>query len=195
MNTITPYVIQGYGGTETTAYVLPVLALFLLPFLPPWLTFSLHSISVLCPPWQATPGIIGVPTPAVEVQLRDYEEAGYTVKNRDEHGRERPQGEICLRGPTIMRGYCAFAFLSRVQKDENWWEGRETVKQPDLTKEAIDEEGWCVSLPLVPSFRRRFVRFDTRRYLTGDIGQLNIVRQPCEPSRLPSFRRIRHRGG
>ncbi|GAA5884097.1 hypothetical protein JCM6882_002138 [Rhodosporidiobolus microsporus] len=97
--TLTPHVIQGYGGTESTA------------------------ISLLAPPWLTRPGIIGVPTPAVEVQLRTYEEAGY----RAEEGR----GEICLRGPTIMRGY---------------------FKQPDLTKEAIDEEGW---------------------YLTGDIGQLN----------------------
>ncbi|GAA5842143.1 hypothetical protein JCM11251_006538 [Rhodosporidiobolus azoricus] len=97
--TLTPHVIQGYGGTETTA------------------------ISLLAPPWLTRPGIIGVPTPSVEVQLRTYEEAGYRV--------EEGKGEICLRGPTIMKGY---------------------FKQPDLTKEAIDEEGW---------------------YLTGDIGQLN----------------------
>ncbi|GAA5853975.1 hypothetical protein JCM8547_008176 [Rhodosporidiobolus lusitaniae] len=109
MDTLSPYVIQGYGGTETTA------------------------ISVLCPPWLARPGTIGVPTPAVEIQLRDYPEAGYFVSKEEGEGEGRAvsQGEICLRGPTVMGGY---------------------YKQPDLTKEAIDEEGW---------------------YLTGDIGQLN----------------------
>ncbi|GAA6033437.1 hypothetical protein JCM8097_001393, partial [Rhodosporidiobolus ruineniae] len=82
-------------------------------------------ISLVCPPWLARPGTVGVPTPAVEIQLRDFEEAGYHVTNSP------PQGEICLRGPTIMRGY---------------------FKQPELTKEAVTEDGW---------------------YLTGDIGQLN----------------------
>ncbi|BGP20669.1 hypothetical protein JCM10213_001084 [Rhodosporidiobolus nylandii] len=126
-NTISPFTIQGYGGTETTA------------------------ISLLCPPWMAQPGIIGVPTPAVEVQLRDFEEAGYRVTN------DPPQGEICLRGPTIMKGYFG---------------------QEDLTKEAIDEDGWQVGNSLVPDGRKLtfpdsdFVS-DSRRYLTGDIGQLN----------------------
>ncbi|GAA6011180.1 hypothetical protein JCM10207_005529 [Rhodosporidiobolus poonsookiae] len=105
MNTITPYVIQGYGGTETTA------------------------ISTICPPWLARAGTIGVPTPAVELQLRDFDEAGYHVDGRTSGG--IPQGEVCIRGGTIMRGY---------------------FKQPELTKEAITEDGW---------------------YLTGDIGQLN----------------------
>ncbi|GAA5983721.1 hypothetical protein JCM11641_001727 [Rhodosporidiobolus odoratus] len=125
-NTITPYTIQGYGGTETAA------------------------ISVVCPPWIAQAGIIGVPTPAVEIQLRDFEEAGYLVTN------DPPQGEICLRGPTVMKSYCKVSLLSSLIGSGIWrrTDDRDEprVKQPELTKEAITEDGW---------------------YLTGDIGQLN----------------------
>ena len=86
--------IMGYGMTESTA------------------------LSCILPFSMLEYGTVGVPSPAVEVKLVDFEEAGYHATN------DPPQGEILIRGATISKGY---------------------FKRDDLTKEAFTEDGWLMT--------------------------------------------------
>ena len=68
---------------------------------------------------------LGGPGWWVELKLVDQPELGYTSKNIDkETGKSRPSGELCSRGPNICKGY---------------------FRNPEKTKETIDEEGWLHS--------------------------------------------------
>lgn len=68
-------------------------------------------------------GVIGPPSPSIEFKLVDVPETDYKAENGC--------GELWIRGPSLMRGY---------------------YKLPDLTKEAITEDGW---------------------FKTGDVANLN----------------------
>ncbi|GAA6057343.1 hypothetical protein JCM3770_001102 [Rhodotorula araucariae] len=94
MRCLTPYFIQGWGLTETTA------------------------LSTVLPPSLARPGVVGVPVPCVEIQLRDFAEAGYYADGRV-NGRQ--QGEVCVRGGSVFQKY---------------------YKRPDLTAEVLTPDGW-----------------------------------------------------
>ena len=68
---------------------------------------------------------LGGPGIWAELKLVDQPELGYTVKNIDkETGKSRPSGELCVRGPAVFKGY---------------------FRDPEKTKEAIDEDGWLHS--------------------------------------------------
>lgn len=60
-------------------------------------------------------GTVGPPIPGVEVRLVSVPDMKYDAQAAT------PRGEICLRGPSLFSGY---------------------YKREDLTKEAVDEEGW-----------------------------------------------------
>jgi len=66
-------------------------------------------------------GHVGGPTRCVEMKLLDVPDMKYTAQDKDEEGNSAPRGELCLRGPQVFRGY---------------------FKNPEKTKESIDEEGW-----------------------------------------------------
>ncbi|KAI9312131.1 hypothetical protein BX666DRAFT_1866493 [Dichotomocladium elegans] len=68
-------------------------------------------------------GVIGPPSPSAEFRLVDVPETDYKAENG--------QGELWIRGPSLMRGY---------------------YKRPDLTKDAITDDGW---------------------FKTGDVARLN----------------------
>lgn len=64
-------------------------------------------------------GQIGVPLPCNEIKLVDIPEMGYI--NNSEDGSKLARGEICIRGANCFTGY---------------------YKEPELTKDALDEDGW-----------------------------------------------------
>lgn len=66
-------------------------------------------------------GHVGGPIHCVEIKLVDVPDSNYTSKAIDESGKAAPAGEVCLRGPTIIKGY---------------------FKMPEKTEETVDPEGW-----------------------------------------------------
>lgn len=68
-------VLQGYGLTETC------------------------GMCAILPPELMSYGNVGLPVPCLEVKLIDVPEAGYSANDSP------PRGEICLRGPSVIKGY------------------------------------------------------------------------------------------
>ncbi|KAJ1926377.1 medium-chain fatty acid-CoA ligase faa2 [Tieghemiomyces parasiticus] len=86
---------EGYGSTETSA---------------------ITSITIM---GEQETGHVGIPTPGVEVRLKDVPEMNYLAT--DQTG---PRGEICIRGPICFSGY---------------------YKDPEKSREVIDVDGWVHS--------------------------------------------------
>ena len=57
------------------------------------------GMCAILPPEFMQYGSVGVPVPSVEIKLLDVAEAGYLSTN------EHPQGEVLLRGPSVIKGY------------------------------------------------------------------------------------------
>ncbi|KAB1280917.1 Long-chain-fatty-acid--CoA ligase 6 [Camelus dromedarius] len=64
-------------------------------------------------PGDWTSGHVGAPLPCNHIKLVDVEELNYWTSNGE--------GEICVRGPNVFKGY---------------------LKDPERTKEALDSDGW-----------------------------------------------------
>lgn len=85
-------VLQGYGMTETC------------------------GMCSILPPEMMAYNTVGVPVPSCEVKLMDVPDAGYFSTNNP------PQGEVCIRGPSVVQGY---------------------YKRPDLNAdESVFKDGW-----------------------------------------------------
>ncbi|KAJ3414882.1 long-chain fatty acid-CoA ligase [Chytridiales sp. JEL 0842] len=89
-------VVSGYGLTECCAI-----------------------LSIQSPQQIEKLGVVGAPLPSGEVKLVDVPDTTYSSRNRP-----RPQGEVWLRGGTVMKGY---------------------YKQPQLTAETLTEDGWLMT--------------------------------------------------
>ncbi|KAJ3517351.1 hypothetical protein NLJ89_g568 [Agrocybe chaxingu] len=75
---------QGYGLTETC------------------------GMCALLPPELLSVGPVGVPAPSVEIKLLDCPEMGYfssTDSSSSSTTSHLPQGEVCIRGPSVTSGY------------------------------------------------------------------------------------------
>lgn len=72
---------QGYGLTETCAS---------------------SCIGVSC---DNTTGVVGPPTTATCIKLRDWEEGGYLLSDADRPDVGMPRGEILIGGPMVSQGY------------------------------------------------------------------------------------------
>jgi hypothetical protein len=84
------------------------------------------AASFVTVPWDARQaGTVGPPVPGIQVKLEAVPEMGYAPD-----GPGPARGEVCLRGPALFKGY---------------------YKQPELTAEAVDADGF---------------------FHTGDIGEL-----------------------
>ncbi|KAF7974622.1 hypothetical protein HWV62_11600 [Athelia sp. TMB] len=68
-------VLQGYGMTESC------------------------GMCAILPPDMMQYGTVGLPVPCIEIKLLDVAEAGYFANG------ENPQGEVCIRGPSVTKGY------------------------------------------------------------------------------------------
>jgi len=66
-------------------------------------------------------GQVGGVSCTMDCKLVDVPEMDYLSTDQDENGNPAPRGEICVKGPPIIRDY---------------------YKNAEKTKEAIDEEGW-----------------------------------------------------
>jgi len=72
-----------------------------------------------------TAGHVGSPSPSCEIVLVDVPDMGYLHTDTDHKGQPcKGRGEIWVRGPVVFAGY---------------------YKDPEKTKEAVDEEGWLHS--------------------------------------------------
>ncbi|KAI9011204.1 hypothetical protein BC832DRAFT_529632 [Gaertneriomyces semiglobifer] len=96
MTTCICIIVQGYGMTETCAA---------------------SAIQLPSDPWMLSR--VGPPTAAVEILVAAVPDTKYHPTNSP-----RPQGEIWIRGPTVMRGY---------------------YKNESATRETLSEDGWMMT--------------------------------------------------
>ncbi|XP_033643774.1 long-chain-fatty-acid--CoA ligase 1-like [Asterias rubens] len=74
------------------------------------------ACATLTAPGDPSAGHVGAPIPSCMIKLADVPDMNYFAENN--------KGEVCFKGPILFKGY---------------------LKQPEKTKEAIDEDGWLHS--------------------------------------------------
>ena len=113
------------------------------------------GMCAILPPEFMQYNTVGLPVPSIEIKLLDVVEAGYKSTN------DPPQGEVCIRGPSVTKGYFKRDDLNN---DENiftkdGWLRTGDVGQwnPDGTLSLIDRyvclstPAWAVAKPVAAS--------------------------------------------
>ncbi|KAJ4471401.1 long-chain-fatty-acid-CoA-ligase [Lentinula aciculospora] len=75
LDTALVMILQGYGMTESC------------------------GMCAILPPEMMRYSSVGLPVPSIEIKLLDVKEAGYLSTGKP------PQGEVCIRGPSVTKGY------------------------------------------------------------------------------------------
>lgn len=57
------------------------------------------GMCAIVPPEFMQYNTVGLPVPSIEIKLLDVPDAGYRATNNP------PQGEVCIRGPSVTKGY------------------------------------------------------------------------------------------
>jgi long-chain acyl-CoA synthetase len=57
------------------------------------------GMCAILPPELIRYDCVGLPVPSIEIKLLDVKDAGYFSTNTP------PQGEVCIRGPSVTKGY------------------------------------------------------------------------------------------
>ena len=100
----------------------------------------------ILPPEKMSYGNVGIPVPCLEVKLIDVAEAGYFASGSP------PQGEICLRGPSVIKGYYKRPDLNEdptIFTPDGWFRTGDVGQwNPNGTLSVIDR---CVQHPLSSS--------------------------------------------
>lgn len=90
----------------------------------------------LLPPELMQYDAAGLPLPCIEIKLIDVPEAGYNPRGNP------PQGEVCIRGPTVTKGYYKRPDLNydeTVFTKDGWFRTRDVGQwNPDGTLTLID---------------------------------------------------------
>lgn len=105
-------IVEGYGQTECVApTTLTVQVLFSFRFL--FGIFIAYGGLLCMFQGDSTPEHVGPPLPCCAIKLKDVPEMNYYATSG--------QGEICIKGTNVFKGY---------------------FKEPERTRETLDEDGW-----------------------------------------------------
>lgn len=112
------------------------------------------GMCAILPPEKLSYGNVGIPVPCLEIKLIDVAEAGYFA------GGSPPQGEICLRGPSVIKEYYKRPDLNEdptIFTPDGWFRTGDVGQwNPNGTLSVIDR---CVQFSLSSSTNRTKMGF------------------------------------
>ena len=94
------------------------------------------GMCAILPPELMRYNSVSLPAPSIEIKLLDIADAGYLASNTP------PQGEVCIRGPSVLSGYYKRPDLNNDENIfKNGWLKTGDVGQwnPDGTLSLIDQ--------------------------------------------------------
>ncbi|KAF8963791.1 long-chain-fatty-acid-CoA-ligase [Flammula alnicola] len=100
------------GGAPISKETQEFLSVAIMPMMEGYGMTESCGMCTLLPPEYAQVGAVGLPVPSVEIKLLDVPSAGYFSSN------PHPRGEICIRGPSVFKGYYKRPDLN---SDEGIW--------------------------------------------------------------------------